>query len=178
MGSFWGSLTGQDARNTQSSALRQARKLNQQGTASTKAASNYWNKWLSDPTAAYNATASTAQNIGGAQAGQAVNSAINAARGSGLNAGQAALAGGAQAANAFTQGVQGAQNTLINNQQQSASGQSNQGLSQQNASLGAKTTVAGQQQGATSNLQTMGMNALGQGVGTLFQSSPTTAATS
>jgi hypothetical protein len=175
VGGVWNDVTGKTSRDAQSRAnstqdeaknnaygiITNAQGTYDQGTSSTKSASDFWNKWLDDPTSAYNSTLGTAQNTGAANAGMATNSAVNSARGSGLNAGQAALSGGAQAANSFTENTQNAQNNLMNQQQTSAQGQSQQGINQQNTGLNAQNTanntIAGngavQQQNATNQKQ-------------------------
>jgi len=124
-----------------------------QGADTVKKSTDYWNNWMTNPSGAYNATLGTAQNTGGALAGNAVNSAVNAGRASGLNAGQAALAGGAQASNAFTSGTLGAQDQLINAGMNSASSNANAGSNMMNTGAnlegigtGALNSISGQQQ--------------------------------
>lgn len=177
----WDDFTGKTQRNarnksnaTQATLTGMANTLMDQGSASTKAASDYWNSWLNDPSAAYQRTLGQASDIGGSLAGQATNQAVNAARASGLNAGQAALAGGAQTANAFNQGTLGTQNALIGNQMTSATGQSNQGLNQQANATGTLGGVAGLQQEDYHNQQKRTDNMVGQligstGVGSMAQ---------
>lgn len=184
IGGLWDDATGKTQRDakkkankTQKKLTRMATGLMDQGSASTKAASDYWNSWLNDPSAAYQKTLGQATDIGGALAGTATNNAVNAARASGLNAGQAALTGGAQTANAFTQGTLGTQNALIGNQQTSAVGQSNQGLNQQANATGTLGNVASLQQQDYHTQQNRGDNMAGQAVGTLTGAIPTTTTT-
>lgn len=162
--------TQRDARGkmeaTQGRLDQQSQNLMNQGNASTQAASNYWNRWLNDPSAAWNASMGTAMNTGAGVAGGAVNSAVNMARGSGLNAGQAALAGGGQAANSFTTGTLGSQNALVGAQNTAASGQSQQGTNQQNNASQVGVNLAGQQQENFLKQQNRSDNALGQITGT------------
>jgi len=118
---------------------KQGQDYRTQGDAATGQASKYFNNWINDPSAAWNSTAGIASGIGGAMAGQATDQAVNAARGSGLNAGQAGLAAGANTANQFTNSTLGAQNSLIGNQMGSANSLSKQGLAQQGFSNDALT---------------------------------------
>jgi len=160
------------------------------GTGLVNEGTNYFSNWMNDPTSAWNKTAGTAAGIGGAMAGQATDQAINAARGSGLNAGQAALAAGANTANQFTNSTLGAQNSLIgqqntsantnintgmginkdllDNQMASASGLSKQGLVQQGLSNDAlsgagtiNTNIAGQNKDLYTGAQTSANAATG-----------------
>jgi hypothetical protein len=173
IGGLANDLTGQTARDSKAAAqatqntakgnaadtiaqsqgvMKQGSDLYGQGVQNSDSASNYWNNWLQNPSAAYQSTLGQAQNIGGANAGMATNNAVNAARGSGLNAGQAALAGGAQSANAFTQNTQNAQGNLMGQQQQSAQGQSNLGANQTNQGLSAQNNALGQENNANANI--------------------------
>lgn len=160
------------------------------GTGLVNQGTNYFSNWMNDPASAWNKTAGTAAGIGGAMAGQATDQAINAARGSGLNAGQAALAAGANTANQFTNSTLGAQNSLIgqqntsantnintgmginknllDNQMASASGLSKQGLVQQGLSNDAlsgsgtiNTNIAGQNKDLYTGAQTSANAATG-----------------
>lgn len=170
----WNDVTGKtqrDARgkmeSTQDRLNQQSQDLMNQGNASTAAASNYWNRWLNDPSAAWNATMPTAMNTGAGIAGGAVNSAVNMARGSGLNAGQAALAGGGQAANSFSTGTLGAQNALVGVQNNAAQGQSSQGTNQQANATATGVNLAEQQQQNFLKQQNRTDNLLGQVTGKL-----------
>ncbi len=131
---------------TQNTALANAQGTYDQGKGMVGSASDYWNNWMKNPGQAYQATLPQASNAGNAMAGMATNNAVNAARGSGLNAGQAALAGGAQSANAFTQGTLGAQSQMMDQGQKSAQGSAASGTSLQATGLGTQTDIAKQQQ--------------------------------
>lgn len=131
---------------SQKQVMGQANQAFNTGTGLVNNAGDYWKQWTQNPSAAWNATMPTAMNTGGAMAGAATNSAVNAARGSGLNAGQAALAGGAQSANAFTQGTLGAQNQLIGAGMNAASGMAGTGTTLTGQGMNTGVNIAGQQQ--------------------------------
>jgi hypothetical protein len=154
LGNTWNDITGgtkanmyqnelaqQQAKANASADLlqKQGQDYRTQGDTATGQASKYFNNWMNDPSAAWNSTAGIASGIGGAMAGQATDQAVNAARGSGLNAGQAGLAAGANTANQFTNSTLGAQNSLIGNQMGSANSLSKQGLAEQGLSNDALT---------------------------------------
>jgi hypothetical protein len=153
LGGFVDDFTGEKgrreeakARDTQEVAKSQASSSFNQGQGMVGSAADYWNKWMTDPGAQYKVTQDQASGVGGAMAGQATNAAVNAARGSGLNAGQAALAGGAQSANAFTQGTLGAQQQMLSQGQQSAMGSANTGGSLMGKGMDTNVGIAGQEQ--------------------------------
>lgn len=150
---WWDDITGvtqarekNRAEKSQKQVMGQAKQAYNTGSGLVQNAGDYWKNWTQNPSAAWNATMPTAMNTGGAMAGMATNSAVNAARGSGLNAGQAALAGGAQSSNAFTQGALGAQSQLVGAGMNAASGMAGTGAQLTGQGMNAGVDIAGQQQ--------------------------------
>lgn len=150
LGGFIADLTGSNKRRAQAeqAAIAQQMRDRQQafdktsgqmvnaGRGMVDSAGRYWNNWLTNPTAAWNATSGLASNIAGNQANSAARGAVDSARSMGLNPGQAAMMGAQTVADSFNNAYQGSQNQLMGQQQQSASNAGNIGLGQQNVGLG------------------------------------------
>lgn len=150
LGGFIADLTGSNKRREQAqqAAIRDQQLARQQafdktsgrlvgaGEGMVNPAAAYWRNWLTNPSAAWNATSGIASNMAGNQANAASRGAVDAARSAGLNPGQAAMMGAQTVADSFNNAYGATQNQLMGQQQQSAGNSANTGLGQQNIGLG------------------------------------------